>query len=174
MSRQTSRIGRTAIVFMIVVACFLMSAQALGSQKLLGLKPPVLVYKDNLGQEIKLNDGGIAIIYFWQTSCVPCSAMIPLLNSLFDAYGAKGLQIIGVGTGETVNSTDKYRKDKGAKYSLIPDPAGKVSIAYGISVTPSIYVVDSTGIISLFKTGYTPSLDDAYYLNNVKRLLGIQ
>lgn len=170
------KIGRkvSCVIIVALFASMIMPAVALGSQQLVGQQVPVKTYLDYTNKEVKIEEGKLAIVYFWQTSCVPCSAMIPLLDKLFDSYADKGFKVIGVGTGESVRSTEKYKNDKGAKYYLIPDQAGKVSIAFGITITPSIYIVDGTGTVVQFKTGYKQSLDDAFYEGNIRQLLGLK
>lgn len=164
----------TYVIVAALLSAIILPAVAIGSQQLVGQQVPVKTYVDYTGKEVKIEEGKLAIVYFWQTSCVPCSAMIPLLNKLYDTYADKGFKVIGVGTGESVRSTEKYKNDKGAKYYLIPDQAGKVSMAFGITVTPSIYIVDGTGVVVQFKTGYKQSLDDAFYEGNIRQLLGLK
>lgn len=173
---KTRKIGRSisCITIIVLFVVMIVPAIALGSQKLLEQQVPVKTFTDYTNKEVRIEEGKIAIVYFWQTSCAPCSAMIPLLNKLFDDYSDKGFTVIGIGPGESARSTEKYKNDKGPKYNLIPDQAGKVSMAFGITVTPSIYIVDGTGTVVQFKTGYKQSLDDAFYEGNIRQLLGLK
>lgn len=156
---------------LLLVACFPFAA--LGSARLVGQQAPVKAFVDQLGREIRIEEGKPSIVYFWMVSCVPCSAMIPMLNRLYDTYSEKGLKVIGIGAGVTVPSTAKYKADKGVRYTLVPDPAGKVSVAFGITVTPTLYIIDGTGTVQEFKTGYVGQLDDAFIEGKVKQLLGL-
>jgi thiol-disulfide isomerase/thioredoxin len=54
--------------------------------------------QDMNGQKINLASfkGKVIVLDFWATWCPPCKAEIPGFVELQDAYGAKGLQFVGV------------------------------------------------------------------------------
>ena len=171
-----NRIDASKVV-MVLVAALLMAATFTGfvhaaPEGLVGKAAPFLVYKDSQGNEVKIGDGKVAIVYFWQTNCSACSTMIPFLNRMQEEYGSKGLVVLGIGVMESVLRSEKYRADKGTKYPLIPDQQGKVTIGFGINLTPSAFVIRPDGKVASFMVGYKPS-DDAVYEANVKALLGI-
>ncbi len=154
-----------------MTATFADLAQA-APESLVGKPAPFLAYKDSQGNEVKIGDGKVAIVYFWQTNCAACSTMIPLLNRLYEDYGPKGLVVLGIGVMESVLRSEKYRADKGPKYPLIPDQQGKVTIGFGINLTPSAFVIRPDGKVALLLVGYKQA-DDAVYEVNVKALLGL-
>jgi thiol-disulfide isomerase/thioredoxin len=172
MVERLSKWLRVSAVLLLIVSFALVQGVE-GSAKLVGQKLPTQEFLDSSGDRIALQDKGVRLVYFWQTTCGPCSEMIPMLNRLYEELGLKGLDIIGIGVGETSNSVDKYRKDKGAKYFLVPDPAGKIAILFNISVTPSTYLTSRDGIVAYFKSGYLKQLDESFYKINVAKLISI-
>ena len=171
--RKSNSASRLAMVLAaaLIVAAFSGFSQA-APEGLVGKAAPFLTYKDSLGNEVKIGDGKVAIVYFWQTNCSACSLMIPFLNRMHEEYGPKGLVVLGIGVMESVLRSEKYKADKGTKYPLIPDQQGKVTIGYGINLTPSAFIIRPDGKVALFLVGYKPA-DDAIYEANVKALLGL-
>ncbi len=162
---------------MVIIAAIVLAATFAGltqaaPEGLVGKTAPFLAYKDSQGNEIRIGDGKVAIVYFWQTNCSACSTMIPFLNRMHEEYGPKGLVVLGIGVMESVLRSEKYRADKGPKYPLIPDQQGKVTIGFGINLTPSAFIIRPDGKVAMFLVGYTQA-DDQIYEANVKALLGI-
>lgn len=170
-SIKATRLTAVLIAALLLTAAFSGFAQA-APEGLVGKDAPFLTYKDSQGNEIKIGDGKVAIIYFWQTNCSACSTMIPFLNRMQEEYGPKGLVVLGIGVMESVLRSEKYKADKGAKYPLIPDQQGKVTIGFGINLTPSAFVIRPDGKVAMFMVGYKQA-DDSLYEANVRALLGI-
>lgn len=58
---------------------------------------PDLVLQDADGRQRRLSEwrGKLLLVNFWASWCAPCLEEIPLLVQAQDAYGARGLQVIG-------------------------------------------------------------------------------
>ncbi|HEY3580150.1 MAG TPA: TlpA disulfide reductase family protein [Pyrinomonadaceae bacterium] len=61
-------------------------------------KAPNLTLKDIHGKTLKLSDlrGGVVLLNFWATWCVPCRTEIPDLIKKQREYRHRGLRIIGI------------------------------------------------------------------------------
>jgi thiol-disulfide isomerase/thioredoxin len=51
-----------------------------------------------LFERIARERGDVVLVNFWATWCVPCREEFPDLSRLQNAYGARGLRILGVST----------------------------------------------------------------------------
>ena len=170
-SSNAMRFAMILIAAMVLTATFAGLAQA-APEGLVGKASPFLAYKDSQGNEVKIGDGKVAIVYFWQTNCSACSTMIPFLNRMHEEYGPKGLVVLGIGVMESVLRSERYKTEKGTKYPLIPDQQGKVTIGFGINLTPSAFIIRPDGKVAMFMVGYKQA-DDSIYEANVKALLGL-
>ena len=52
--------------------------------------------KNNIRNYSELKGEKLTLIDFWATWCKPCKKAIPELNSIYNAYKEKGVEIIGV------------------------------------------------------------------------------
>lgn len=76
---------------------------------------------------------------------------MPHLNQLQEKFGAEGLTIVGV-TDEAKGPTEKWVKDKGAKYGYAYDKGGKFSRLAQVTGIPHVVLVDATGKV-VYKGG---------------------
>lgn len=79
---------------------------------------PTLIGKtlDGKNFDLKEKRGQILIVNFWATWCIDCRKELPILDEIYEAYKAQGLEIIGVSTDRAkdrkkvleVTATKKY------------------------------------------------------------------
>ena len=100
------------------------------------------------------------LIFFWSIFCEPCKAELPVIQELSRTYRDKGIEFVGV-------SIDGYpMKDAIAAFlkqedygfvplldELNPDESFQVSDPYGVAGTPTLYILDSDGVVKFAKVG---------------------
>ena len=91
--------------------------------------------------------GKVVLLDFWATWCGPCKAASPAVQKIHDAYGAKGLRVIGADTFETGPSgAAKYAKEHGYTYTFGLKGDG-LATAMGATGIPLFVLVDKKGIV---------------------------
>ncbi len=104
-------------------------------------------------------DGKVLVINFWATWCPPCRREMPAFVELQEAYGARGLQFLGIAIDErekVQNFADTY----GVNYPILIGEldAIKVSKRYGnrFGALPYTVIVNREGKIVLVQRGELP------------------
>ncbi len=118
------------------------------------LAPDFTVYGPD-GREVKLSDyrGKIVLLDIWATWCGPCVAAMPHNSEMAEKYAADGLVILAVCASDTRENYDSWVQRNGTKFKFTTahDRAGKdykssiFSTTYGVSMFPSIFVIDREG-----------------------------
>ncbi len=120
----------------------------------IGLDNPSKDFSINLldGSKYNLSDrkGKVVLIDFWDVKCPPCVKAFPELQKLNTKYREKGFEIIGISldTDKKLlkDFLDKIKPDwmMACSYDGWKDETAKL---YGISATPSTWLVDRKGIL---------------------------
>jgi thiol-disulfide isomerase/thioredoxin len=123
----------------------------------LGSKPPSLAALR----------GHPVLLFFWAHWCPDCKAEAPVLASLRNSYGPKGLVLIGptrlygyvAGGEEAAPATEKQYIDQVRRryYAALPDMPVPLSAAnflsYGASTTPTLILIDAAGVVRFYHPG---------------------
>jgi thiol-disulfide isomerase/thioredoxin len=113
--------------------------------------------------------GKVVLVDFWATWCGPCRLAMPRLSAMQARYGAQGLRIVGL-TADPAERVAEFTAKADLKYPVEVDTHGSTSVAYGVSVLPTLYVIDKRGVVRDVATGYDP-VRDAQIEALVKQLL---
>jgi len=90
------------------------------------------------------------LVYFWATWCSVCSTVSPSVNFVSD-----GAQVVTVALSSGPDErVQRYLGAKDYDFTVINDEKGLISRDWGISVTPTLFVIDK-GEISSVTTGFT-------------------
>jgi len=138
-------------------------------------KAPAFVLVDLDGKEVKLFDfkkKKVVILNFWATWCAPCRKEIPDFVELYDQYGKKGFEMVGIsldqGGPEVVKSfAEKYE----VNYTLLMDD-GKAQKEYGpIDAIPTTFILDKNHRIYKKYRGFRPK---EVFEKDIRTLLGLE
>ena len=112
----------------------------------------------NMQSTLDSNKG--VLIFFWSIFCEPCKEELPAIRNLSRTYKEKGIEFIGVSIDgspmKDAISAFLKQEDFGFKAlldELNPDESFKVSDPYGVAGTPTVYIIDSEGIIKFARVG---------------------
>jgi peroxiredoxin len=129
-----------------------------------GKDAPDFTIKDTSGKPFTFhslkNQKQPAVLVFWSIFCEPCRFEMPFIQKMYDKYKEKGLDVVSIALdGEPLNnSIAGFVKQEGYTFRVLIDEldeneAFKVSDPYGVGGTPTLFVVDRAGKITLAKAG---------------------
>ena len=107
------------------------------------------------------NQKKVVVLAFWATWCPPCCKEAPHLNAIHKKYSGKSVAVIGIAIDqEGAKPVREAVKKMGLKYTIGLDPDGaRAADKYGVDYIPSLFVVDSHGIIRYTRQGYQANLE---------------
>jgi thiol-disulfide isomerase/thioredoxin len=102
------------------------------------------------GNPVRLADlrGKLVWLNFWATWCPPCQSETPVLRDMDEAYGDKGLAIVGIAVQETTPDDVKAYADKyELGYDIAFDASADVFDQYKVYALPTQFFIDPSGTI---------------------------
>ena len=107
---------------------------------------------------LKLSDyvgkGNYVLVDFWASWCGPCRREIPVIKSILEKYGDKGLTVLGVAVWDKVEDTKQAMEDLKIEWPVMLDAQSGPTDLYGIMGIPHIILFAPDGtIISRGKQG---------------------
>ena len=109
--------------------------------------------------------GKVVLLYVWFTGCPPCIQESPVLVALNRQFGAKGLALVGANADRILglSYTDEARKKYLTDHKLdfpVGHWSAEANTAYGgISIFPTLFLIDSKGIVRGHWVGFTSASD---------------
>jgi len=102
-----------------------------------------------------LMERGPVVAAFFKISCPVCQFTFPFLERLHKRYGGEDATFIGVSQ-DDARATAKFAKEYGITFPiLIDDEDGYVvSNAYGLTNVPTIFLIDSEGVVKISSMGF--------------------
>jgi peroxiredoxin len=128
-----------------------------------GAPAPDFTLKDTKGDSFRLADlkgKKPVVIVFWSIFCEPCRLEMPVIQKLADKYKGEGLEVVSVVLdGEPLKSSiEGFIKQENYTVRTLLDELDakemfKVADPYGVGGTPTLYIIDRLGAISMVKSG---------------------
>ncbi|MFZ1930607.1 MAG: TlpA disulfide reductase family protein, partial [Candidatus Sulfotelmatobacter sp.] len=123
-----------------------------------GKKAPDFELRAMDGKRFVLRDElahGPVVLAFFKVSCPTCQYAFPFLQRLEQAYGHKGVKIIGVSQNDP-RETAAFTKEFGVTFRVLLDDthAYPVSNAYGLTNVPTIFWIAADGDIEISSVGW--------------------
>ncbi|TVP09571.1 thioredoxin [Shewanella sp. KCT] len=104
------------------------------------------------GQPIALEQGQVTLVYFWGTWCPVCRVTSPMVNSVAEQHKVISIAVAS-GTDDEIN---QFMTEHDYQFDVIGDEK-MLHQAWGASVFPAIYIVDTQGQIRFKTSGATSS-----------------
>jgi thiol-disulfide isomerase/thioredoxin len=126
----------------------------------LGNKVPDIKAEGVDGKKFKLSDsrGKICMLTFWASWCGPCMQMVPVERALAERMQGKSFAMIGVNGDSTIPDANRAMEREKMTWPSFwngkEGPGGPISKAWNVDGWPTIFVLDSEGIIRFKYEGY--------------------
>ena len=114
---------------------------------LMGLSLP-----DGAGNEQRIDQwkGKVIVVNFWATWCAPCREEMPEFIKAQTAYGAKGLQFVGIAV-DQADKVAQFEKEIGLNYPSLVGGFGAMELSKtlgnNLMALPFTVIVDRKGAI---------------------------
>lgn len=133
-----------------------------------GVAAPDFVAEDASGKPVRLSDfaGKVVVLKFWATWCWPCRQSLPQTRQLAQEYGDKDVVVLAVAMWDSRkafrNWSTRYTADNPSasapalRFAYDPQPQGQdaASTLYGVSTTPTEFVIGRDGRVTAAFAGY--------------------
>jgi cytochrome c biogenesis protein CcmG, thiol:disulfide interchange protein DsbE len=126
------------------------------------------------GGEIALERlrGRVVVVNFWASWCYPaCYEEAPALARAWERYKDRGLVMIGIDIQDKEEPAKKFLAQFGHTFPNAPDPAGRVSVDYGVYGVPETFFIDRAGRI---RGKHVGAVTDEIFKRQVEPLLAQQ
>jgi len=117
-----------------------------------GLAPNLVAQSVSSGEVdlLAMSQKKPVMVYFWATWCAVCNSVSPSVDLI-----SKHHQVVTIAiTSGEKERIQHYLNAKQYNFNVINDHKGEISRSWGVSVTPTIFVIDK-GEISSVTTGFT-------------------
>jgi peroxiredoxin len=114
-----------------------------------GQSAPNFTLKDLTNQSVALSNfrGKRVLVNFWYVACPGCQEEMSALEQFYAQSQAQNVVILGVDIVDDANTTSLYLQQLGITYPVVLDTEQRALDLYGVTSTPSSFLIDSQGII---------------------------
>jgi thiol-disulfide isomerase/thioredoxin len=131
----------------------------------IGKTPPNVKSQNLDGKKVELNDykGKVVVLDIWATWCGPCRSMIPHEREMVKKHKDKPFALISVSGDDEKDKLKKFLETNEMPWVHWWDgPEGNIIKGWSIQAFPTIFVLDTKGVIRYkFIGAVTDKLDDA-------------
>ena len=110
---------------------------------------PNVTFTTITGQKINMADlrGKVVLVSFWATDCSVCVREMPDLVNTYNAYKAKGFEVIAVAMPyDPPAQVLNYVTQKALPFPVMHDGFGEIIKQFdGVNLTPTAYIFDKQG-----------------------------
>jgi thiol-disulfide isomerase/thioredoxin len=141
-----------------------------------GQPAPALDAREHLGPPVPALDelrGSVVLLFFWAHWCPDCKRQAPIVDALLQKYRARGLRVVAptqrfgyIVRGTAADADAELRhivEVRDEYYAFLRDEAVPLSernhLAYGVSTTPTLALVDRQGMVRLYRPGNMSETD---------------
>ncbi len=111
--------------------------------------------KDLNNQSVALSQfrGKRVLVNFWYVNCPGCQEEMSALEQFYAQSQSQGVVVLGVDIVDDASTTTQYLLQLGITYPVVLDTQQHTLDLYGVTSTPSSFLVDSQGIIRATVSG---------------------
>jgi peroxiredoxin len=105
----------------------------------------------------KLLEKGPVVAAFFKVSCPVCQFTFPYLQRLAERYSGDSTTVVGISQ-DDARGTKEFNREYGVTFPTLMDDAGyPVSNAYGLSMVPTIFLIEPDGKVKVSCMGFDKS-----------------
>ncbi len=98
--------------------------------------------------------GQVIIVNFWNSWCVPCQEELPDLQTFWDAHQDDGdVVMVGILRDDQPAAAVQAAREDEMDWTLVDDPDGEASIAFGTRGQPETFVIAPDGTVAGVQIG---------------------
>ena len=163
-----------------LLAVLLLSSSALAVDLKVGDPAPLFTASTHDGREFRLEDrkGSWTVLYFYPKAGTPgCTRQAGAFRDGIAAIRAQGADVFGIST-DTIESQAEFHEEEHLPFTLLADPEGSVTRAYGAKM-PILtisrrwtFVIDPTLTIRQVEHDVNPAEDAQRVAAEIVRLKG--
>lgn len=114
-----------------------------------------LVPLQNPAGSVSLADfkGKTVLLDFWATWCGPCREMMPEVQSVWQTYHTKGLEVLAI-TDEKRERVFSFHEGMPYTYPIYLDPESKANEAYRVQAIPKFVLIRDGKILWVLEGAY--------------------
>lgn len=134
----------------LVLVCMLVLTTGNASAVQLSKPAPDFTLNDIDGSKVRLADfkGRVVVLNFWSTTCAPCVAEIPALNTLYRDLKGRGLIVLGISLDRSAKPVRELAATHHITYPLLMDCQQEVYFdTYALFGQPVSIVIDRSGVV---------------------------
>ncbi len=168
---------KTACLGIVSLAAMLSAASASEAppKDILGKKAPDFTLASVTGEKFRLSSlkGKIVVLDFWAVWCGPCTDSMPFFQKLQDAYGARGLEVVGLHVNDRMPDPEEVKAfldELGIRYRNVVSTT-EVDDSYLVYAMPTTYILDRNGVVQKRHIGFNPKTAPERIESDVKALL---
>lgn len=123
-----------------------------------GKTAPAISLKTLDGRSASLQDAlkkGPVVAAFFKVSCPTCQFTAPFLERLHETYGGDNFTLWGISQDDAADTREFCQEFDVDFPILLENPGYALSNKYGISMVPSIFVINSDGRIQSVSEGFS-------------------
>ncbi len=109
--------------------------------------PLTLPYLEGQGQVDLAAAGGVTVVNFWASWCLPCRTEHPGLLQTAAFYEDSGVRLVGILYQDRTGSAVEFLDDLGRGYEYVVDDRSRAAIEFGVFGIPETFFVDATGTV---------------------------
>ncbi len=147
---------KEVVILLLIATLVAFAVDIWRSQSMVSGQAPDLIQTSVQGEKLDLaalSQEKPVLVYFWATWCAVCSTVSPSVDFLSNH---SQVVTVALASGEPAR-IKQYLQAKEYDFNVINDAKGQISKAWGVSFTPTIFIIDK-GEIKSVTTGFTSPL----------------
>jgi len=116
---------------------------------------PAFTLTTSEGEQMSLDDmgGKVVLLDFWATWCGPCNESLPEIQRIAKKFADQPFVVISISSDKDANAWKNFIRMNHMTWPQYRDADGALSRAYGVSVIPHYFSIDTDGVLQSVKVG---------------------